>query len=168
MLKVFISYSHKDEDWRNALVAHLKPLERSGLISVWHDRQLLGGDRFDDVIDDKLEAADLVILLISSDFINSEYCYGKELARALEREHAGVTRVLPVIVRACRWKALPFGKLNAAPTDGRPITEWADSDAALDNVAEFVEQIARQGRSQPSARPGVEEKAVCAGRSFVT
>lgn len=155
MLKVFVSYSHKDEDWRRLLATHLKPLERSGLIQVWHDRKLLGGDRFDDVIDGRLEEADLVLLLVSADFINSDYCYGRELTRALERERNGQTRVLPVILRACRWTALPFGKLNAAPTDGRPVAEWADRDTAMDNVAEAVERIAKV-RANPGHQPAAE------------
>jgi hypothetical protein len=152
MLKIFISYSHKDEDWRNLLAAHLAPLERAGLVQVWHDRKLLGGDRFDDVIAGELNEADLVLLLVSADFINSEYCYGKELEQALLRERQGTARVLPVILRACRWTALPFGKLNATPKDGRPVAEWSDRDAAMDEVAHAIERIAKAKKSAPARK----------------
>ena len=141
-LKVFVSYSHVDEKLKDALVRHLKPLERMSLISGWHDRKLLAGDDWDAEISRNLEAADIVLLLVSIDFVNSKYCYDIELDRALERHAAGACRVVPVILRGCLWQHARFSKLQALPRDGKPATTWTDLDEALSTVAEGVRLVA--------------------------
>jgi hypothetical protein len=135
---IFFSYSHKDESLRNQLETHLAMLKRQGVISVWHDRRLVAGDHVDDGIAKELDAADIILLLVSPDFLASDYCYGVELARALERHAAGKARVIPVILRPCDWHATPFGNLLAVPTDGRPITKWPDPDDAFLEVTKAI------------------------------
>ncbi|MBL8279061.1 MAG: toll/interleukin-1 receptor domain-containing protein [Pelomonas sp.] len=166
MATIFFSYSHKDEVLRNELEAHLALLKHEGLVDTWHDRRIVAGDQFDDAIFGQLEAADVVLLLVSSDFINSPYCYSREMTRAMERHNAGQARVIPVILRHCDWTRAPFGKLLAAPRDGRPVMSWPDRDEALADVARQVRQAveamgaasARAKRS-PSAAPGASAKA---------
>jgi hypothetical protein len=138
MAIIFFSYSHKDEVLRNELEAHLALLKHEGLVEAWHDRRIVAGDEFDDAIFSKLEAADIILLLVSSDFINSGYCYSREMARAMERHHAGEARVIPVILRHCDWTRAPFGKLLGAPRDGKPVVSWPDRDEALADVARQV------------------------------
>lgn len=141
-LKVFVSYSHVDEKLKDAVLKHLKPLERMKLITEWHDRKLLAGDEWGEEINQNLDSADIVLLLVSIDFINSKYCYDIELDRALERHEAGQCRVVPVILRGCLWQHSPFSKLQALPRDGKPATSWQDLDDALANVAEGIRLVA--------------------------
>ncbi|HEV2765395.1 MAG TPA: COR domain-containing protein, partial [Pyrinomonadaceae bacterium] len=139
---VFFSYSHKDEALRDELETHLKLLQRQGVVAAWHDRKLLAGDRWDSEIDVHLERARLVLLLVSADFIASDYCWGKEVRRAMERHEAGKATVIPVLLRACDWKGAPFAALQGLPKDLRPVTAWADRDAAWTDVAAGIRAAA--------------------------
>lgn len=138
MASVFFSYSHRDEALRDQLESHLALLKNQGLIDAWYDRRIVAGDEVDDAIFSKLETADIILLLVSSDFISSPYCYSREMMRAMERHEAGEARVVPVILRHCVWQGAPFGKLMAAPRDGKPVTSWPDRDEALADVARQV------------------------------
>jgi TIR domain len=150
MALVFFSYSHADEDLRNRLEVHLAMLMRQGVITVWHDRRLPPGDEIDRGISGQLEKADLILLVVSPDFLASRYCYDVEMARALERHRAGEARVLPVILRPCDWKNAPFGSLMATPIDGKPITKFADYDDAFLEVTNAIK--AAVGSGKPQAR----------------
>lgn len=134
-LSVFISYSHADEQLKTALLKHLKPLERQGLIDTWHDRKLVAGDTWGQEISKNLDQADIVLLLVSIDFINSQYCYDIELERALERHDKSECRVIPVILRDCLWHQTAFASIQAAPKDGKAIATWPNEDEALTAVA---------------------------------
>lgn len=142
MISVFFSYSHKDEALRDQLEVHLSMLKRQGVISVWHDRRLLAGDDFDTGISADLEKADIILLLASPDFLASEYCYSKEMLRALERHAAGKARVIPVILRPCEWQKAPFGKLLVAPTEGKAVTKWPDRDEAFLDITQAIRRAA--------------------------
>lgn len=142
MTSVFFSYSHKDEALRDQLEVHLSMLKRQEVISVWHDRRLLAGDDLDNGISTDLEKADIILLLVSPDFLASEYCYSKEMLRALERHDAGEARVIPVILRPCEWQKAPFGKLVAAPTDGKAVTKWPDRDDAFLDITKAIRRAA--------------------------
>jgi TIR domain len=163
---LFLSYSHKDEVLRDQLETQLTMLKRQGVISVWHDRRLIAGDHVDEVISKQLEAADIILLLVSPDFLASEYCYSVEMTRALERHAAGEARVIPVILRPCEWHHAPFGKLLATPTDGKPVTKWADPDEAFLDIAKAIRAAARKEDAgstagpEPRATPRMEEQAV--------
>src|ERR1039457_471366 len=135
---LFLSYSHKDEVLRDQLETQLTMLKRQGVISVWHDRRLIAGDYVDAGISKQLEVADIILILVSPDFLASEYCYSVEMTRALERNAAGEARVIPVILRPCEWQHAPFGKLLATPKDGKPVTKWADPDEAVSGIAHEV------------------------------
>ena len=97
MAILFFSYSHKDEALRDQLETHLSMLQRQGFIEAWHDRRIPVGAPLDDIIDAQLEGADIVLLLVSSDFLGSDYCYAREMQRALERHRQGICVVVPVI-----------------------------------------------------------------------
>jgi hypothetical protein len=137
-IKLFFSYSHKDEALRDQLEIQLAMLKRQGLIEAWHDRRIVAGSKLDGAISDKLEEADLILLLVSPDFIASDYCYDVEMTRALERHHAKEARVIPVILRPCDWHSAPFGGLLAAPRDGKAITKWPDIDEAFLDVVTAI------------------------------
>lgn len=137
-LKTFVSYSHADEKIRNELIKHLYPLERSGLLTNWYDRKLKAGENFNSIIAAELEASDIIIILVSADFIHSKYCYDIELVRAMQRQTEKTAIVIPVIVRKCLWHETPFGELLAVPEDGRAVSMWPDQDEALTAVAEAI------------------------------
>lgn len=137
-LKLFISYCHADETLKTELLKHLEPLRRLQLIDTWHDRQIKAGEDWGKKISSNLEVADLIILIVSIDFINSNYCYDVELERALERHLAGEAVVIPLIARSCMWKTAPFANLQALPKDAKPISLWPDRDDALSAVAASI------------------------------
>jgi hypothetical protein len=143
-LTVFISYSHADEVPKTELIKHLEPLRRLQLIEAWHDRKIKAGEEWDKVISAHLVSADIILLLVSIDFINSSYCYDVELERAIERHAKAEARVIPIILRSCMWQQTPFAKLQALPKDARAISLWPDRDEALVNVVEGVRQVAEQ------------------------
>jgi hypothetical protein len=150
---LFFSYSHADEDLRDQLEKHLSGLQRQGLISSWHDRRITAGTELGEAIDSHLDAADVVLLLISPDFIASDYCYEEEMKRALERQRKGETRVIPVILRPCDWHGLPFGELLATPTDGRPITKWPNIDEAFLDVVTSIKRALKDLGLKPKLKP---------------
>lgn len=143
-LKVFVSYSHRDERLRDHLDAHLSPLKRMHIIHAWHDRKIQPGQDFDEIIRKQLNSADLILLLVSPDFLNSEYCYSNEMAHALERHRAGEARVIPVILRPVDWEKAPFAGLQVLPKDGKPVTLWANRDEAFMIVAKSVRAVAEE------------------------
>src|ERR1051326_920204 len=122
-LPLFYSYAHEDEPLREQLEKHLRLLSRQGIISDWHDRQIVAGMNWEQEIDEHLNTASIILLLISSDFLNSDYCYDREMQRALERHKHGEAHVIPVILRPCDWHNAPFGHLQCVPRDGKAVTE---------------------------------------------
>src|SRR5437867_12063493 len=98
--KIFFSYAHEDELLLKKLKRHLRPLQRQGLIDVWHDRDISAGTKWEEEIDKRLNEANIILLLISPDFMDSDYCYGTEMKRALERHERGEAHVIPVILRS--------------------------------------------------------------------
>jgi hypothetical protein len=137
-VEVFCSYSHRDEELREQFEAHVALMQRKSLIRVWHDRQILAGDDWGEDIDSHLNSADLITLFVSADFLNSNYCYEKEVVRAMERHFEEKILVVPIIVRACDWQDAPFGKLQAVPTDGKAVTSWTNRDEAWTDVAKHL------------------------------
>ena len=158
---LFFSYSHVDETLRNQLEVHLSALKRQGLISAWHDRRITTGSHVEKSIDANLNAAEAVLLLVSPDFIASDYCYNLEMTRAMERHKRGEARVIPIILRPCDWHDLPFGELMAAPRDGKAITTWPNVDEAFLDVVRTIKaalkelgESANAGRSVPRRKDG--------------
>ena len=137
-IDLFFSYSHEDELLRDELATHLKLLERQGVIRGWHDRRIDAGHDWKQAIDEHLERAGIVLLLVSADFLASDYCYDLEMKRALERRETGGAVVIPVILRPCDWTQAPFAKLQALPRDGKAVTSWLNRDEAWTNVAQGI------------------------------
>ncbi len=158
MVSIFFSYSHKDEALRDQLESHLALLKNQGLIDAWHDRRIVAGEELDGRIFGKLESADIILLLVSSDFISSPYCYSREMARAMERHESGEAWVIPVILRHCIWQGAPFGGLLAVPRDGKPVTAWADQDEALADVAKQVAEAVQALRRRIPAVASLASK----------
>ena len=142
-IEIFCSYAHEDRQLLDELQIHLRILQRQGLIDVWHDRDISAGTEWKQEISKHLNEAHIILLLISPDFLNSDYCYSNEMKRALERHERGEARVIPVILRPVYWQNAPFSKLQALPTDAKPITSssWHHLDEAFFDVAEGITKI---------------------------
>jgi len=150
-IEVFFSYSHKDEDLRNELETHLSILKRQDLISTWHDRKIGAGEEWRGLIDENLNSAQIILLLISADFLASDYCYDIELDRALERHESGEARVIPVILRPVDWKGAPFGELQALPANAEPVTsrKWSSKDEAFTDITRGIRRAIEKMASMP-------------------
>lgn len=136
-----MSYAHEDEAMKTELDKALIALKRNEKIEVWQDRQLLAGQEWDKTIKDELLAADIILLLVSVDFNNSRYIWEQELAVAMQRQERNEARVIPVILRTCDWHEMPYGKLQALPTGGLPVTKMADPDDAYTNIAKGIRNV---------------------------
>lgn len=165
MTKLFFSYSHADEQLRDRLEQHLAILRRQGLIESWHDRRIQAGSPVDDGIFEELDQAGIILLLVSASFIASDYCYSREMARAMERHASGSAVVIPVILRPCLWQSAPFGKLMAAPKDGKPVEMWPNHDEAFTDVARRIEEVVRSRGSRASAAPAQTPRSRSDGSS---
>jgi hypothetical protein len=140
-VRIFFCYAHEDETLLTKLKSHLSPLKRNGLIDVWYDRDISAGIEWQQEIEKHLNTAQIILLLVSPDFIDSDYCYGIEMKRAIERHEHGEARVIPVIFRPTLWHETPLGKLQALPKDARPVTSWPNLDDALHSIAENIFNI---------------------------
>jgi hypothetical protein len=134
---------------RSRLSKHLSTLKRQRLIDEWHDGRISPGEKFDKAIADQIEDARVILLLISADSLHSDYCYEIEMKRALERHEKGEAVVIPVILRPCVWEIAPFGKLQALPKDGRPVTSWPNQDEAFADVAAGIRRTIEEQRISP-------------------
>lgn len=140
-VEVFYSYSHKDEKLRNKLNNHLALLQRQGLINGWTDRMIEAGDDWKHEVSKHLNTAQIILLLISADFIASDYCYSLEMERALERHKNGEARVIPILLRPVDWESSPFSQLQALPKDAKAVTTWKNRDEAFKNIAQGIRGV---------------------------
>ena len=148
-IELFISYSHKDEALRKKLGTHLSLLKRNRVIDEWHDRRIGAGEEWAGKIDERLNSAAVILLLVSPDFLASDYCYDIEMTRALQRHDSGDARVIPVILRSVDWRSAPFAKLKALPVDGKPVRAWTDQDEAFTDVARGIREVVEKLRPRP-------------------
>jgi formylglycine-generating enzyme required for sulfatase activity len=162
-VKVFLSYSHKDEELRQELISHLSGLQHQGLIEPWHDRNISAGSEWADQIDQNLEQADIILFLVSADFINSPYCYGIEMKRALDRHHAKTACTIPVIIRKCNWESTDLHQLNGIPRDNRPVTgpgkDKYARDEAWTEISEEIGKVAKQIRGERNTQITAAQKS---------
>lgn len=142
-VEVFFSYSHRDEKLRDKLALHLSMLQRQGVIKSWHDRKISAGTEWAQAIDEKLNSAGIILLLISDHFLASDYCYDIEMQQAVARHAAGTARVIPIILKPVDWSGAPFSKLQAFPKDAKPVTKWSNRDEAFVNIAEGIREAAK-------------------------
>jgi hypothetical protein len=147
-LEVFYSYAHEDEKLRNELDKHLRLLQRQNLIFGWHDRRIGAGTMWGDQIDEHIHSAHIILLLISPDFIASQYCYEKEMEAALARHSRREALVIPIILRPVNWKGAPFGHLQALPRDTKPVTTWANQDEAFAAIADEIREVVLEFQSR--------------------
>lgn len=148
-VKLFFCYAHEDEALLNKLKANLKPLQRQGLIDVWHDREISAGTDWEQEIKAQLDTAQIILLLISPDFMDSDYCYSVEMQKALERHVQNEVTVIPLILRPIYWEGT-LGNIQALPTDARPVVDryWHTLDEAFFDVAEGIRKVAEEYKNR--------------------
>ncbi|NIM16858.1 MAG: TIR domain-containing protein [Candidatus Aminicenantes bacterium] len=147
MAKVFISYSHKDEEWKGKLTAHLKVLEMEGYCTLWDDRKIKEGDEWFPGIEKALNEAQIVIMMISAHFLTSNFIRKEEVPRILDRRMKEGVRVIPFIVKPCAWKTVRWlAALQVTPKDGEPLStrQEAEIDRVLANFAERIASLLKQ------------------------
>jgi hypothetical protein len=140
-IEIFFSYAHEDEALMDDARRQLVLFDRENIIRKWHDRRIPPGTEWKGQIDSRLRHSDMILLFISPHFFESDYCYDVEMTEAMRRHDKGDVRVIPIILRPCRWHTAPFGRLQALPKDGKAITTWANRDEACLNVADGVMQV---------------------------
>jgi hypothetical protein len=156
-IELFYSYAHTDERLRKRLETHLSALRQQGVITEWHDRKIVAGTDWKQSIDAHLMMATVILLLISPDFLASDYCYGVEMQRALARHAAGDACVIPVILRPVDWQGTPFAHLQCVPTDTKPVTKWSNRDEAFRDVARAIRTAIEQLCPHRSQLPATQQ-----------
>ena len=142
-MKVFYCYAREDKELRDELEKHLRTLKRQGKITSWHDRNISAGQDWEKEINSNLNAADIILLLISPDFMDSDYCYSIEMKRALERHHNNEARVIPIILRPVDWEDEQFSQLQVLPAEGKPVnsSRWFNRDEAFADIARGIRKV---------------------------
>ncbi len=143
-ITIFFSYSHKDERLRDTLDKFLRPLQHEGLITSWHDGKIEPGKEWTKEIEEHLSTASIILLLVSSNFLDSDYCYSIEMKRAIARHEAGEARVIPVILSHADWHNAPFGKLQALPRNARAVTDWSQRDKAFLDIVTGIRKAVEE------------------------
>lgn len=145
-IKVFYCYAREDKALRATLEKHLGNLKRQELITGWSDRDIDAGKEWAKEIDCNLNTSNVILLLISPDFMHSDYCYGKEMTHALERQENGTARVIPIILRPVEYEGAPFSRLLALPTDAVPVTDrkWRTRDEAFRDIAQGIRKVVKE------------------------
>ena len=141
VIKIFFSYAREDQGLCDRIINHLRPRERRGIVELWHDRTIAPGQAWEQLIERKLDSADIVLLLISANFLGSHYCYDIEMPKALERHDANQAKVIPISLSSVDWDDLPFSRLNALPANRQPVDLWDSEDEALTDVAKGVKKV---------------------------
>ena len=144
--KVFVSYSHLDEKFRNELDIQLKILEKKNYLEWWSDQRLIPGDEWEQAILDKLETSDIILLLVSSHFLASDFCWNIELTKAIKRHEDGDARVVPIFVRDCAPEETPIEKLHGVPSKDKPVSNWKDRHKAWMKVAKGIQNAVEEWR----------------------
>lgn len=140
-VKVFISYAREDKAYKDNLVKHLKPLERKGVISSWHDGVIEAGQEWETNLKEALETSNILIFLVSSDFVNSDYINNVEIEKAMERYKSGEVSIVPIWIRPL-FEADDFlSRFQALPQDRKPISTWANADEAWVDVVTKLNQL---------------------------
>jgi tetratricopeptide (TPR) repeat protein len=156
-VEVFYSYAHEHETLCDELKKHLANLKRQGVITDWYDRDISAGKEWDEEIERHLNSAKVILLLVSPDFMDSDYINDVEGKRAMERHEAREARVIPVILRPVDWEGTPFSKLQALPTDAKPVTSWGDRDEAFLSVSKAIRKALTELRERKALKKLTEE-----------
>jgi tetratricopeptide (TPR) repeat protein len=156
---IYYSYAPSDKKFRDMLEKHLSSLQRQGIIDSWHEGKIVAGSEREAVLKEYLDLSDIILLLISADFISSDYCYSTEMEQALQRHRRGEAHVIPILLRPTSTQGLPFAILQFLPTDGKPITHYKDRDDAFVQIIEAILTIIEEMGTRLPSEPAPIERA---------
>lgn len=148
--KLFYSYAHEDEHMRDQLAKHLALLAEQGHIEPWHDREIRAGQAWEQRILAELDAADIILLLISPAFFASNFCHNIEMPRALARHQAKTALVIPIKLRPCDTNDAAFMHLQGLPKNFLAVTQWPTPDAAYADIAASIRAIITKHPKPPN------------------
>jgi ATP-dependent Clp protease ATP-binding subunit ClpA len=153
-IEIFCCYAREDQELLLTFKKHLKPLEWQGLITLWSDIDINGGMEWENEIKKHLNSAQIILLFVSPDFMQSDYCYSTEMGRAMERHEHGEACVIPIILRPTLWRKAAFRKLQVLPTNAEPVTSriWHTPDDAFLDITEGIEKKAEEILKQISTK----------------
>jgi hypothetical protein len=157
--EVFYSYAHEDDELRKKLITFLGPLRQQKKIAEWHDRNIEPGALWDKEIRMELSQANLILFLLSPEFLDSDYCFGVEVQTALDRMKRGEAKVVPILLRPCLWDYSVFSALQIIPRDAKAVRSWDSLDEALRNVAQEISKIVAEEPTQPRSQPAEQTDA---------
>lgn len=173
-LELFCCYARKDRDMLEQLKNHLTYLERQDLITIWSDININAGEEWEREIHQHLESADIFLLLISSDFMGSDYCYSTEMGRAIERHDQGSAQIIPILLRPTFYQNAPFARFQMVPTNAEPVTMWPNLDNAFHDITRYIDQVVAECQirqvNEHSPEPSYTEMKCwnCGGEGFIT
>ena len=165
-MKAFISYSHKDAHYFEKLKVHLAQIRRDNLIAEWSDHEILAGSNLDREISTALYESQLFISLVSPDYIASQYCYEKEFGAALKLQDEGEMTIVPIIVEPCDWKSTPMKDIKALPEDGKPVSEWTNSNNAFAKIAEEIRKLLARNLIHQNLIQSTNNQHIKASRNY--
>jgi hypothetical protein len=161
---VFISYSHKDEVWKDRLMVQLTVLSKRGLLGLWDDRQIGVGEDWYDKIKRAIDTASVAILLVSANSLTSDFILREEVSQLLRRREKEGLLIFPVIVKSCPWQKVSWlSRMQVRPKDGKPLASYGGNrrDEALSNIAtEVFEQLRTRPKSSPQRKIELPDRRI--------
>lgn len=152
-MEIYISYSRADDRMKRSLLTHLAALRRRGFVEIWDDNNIVAGKDWRSIIDDRLHRADIIVALISPNYLASDWCMEIEAPVAVRRAEGGEARLIPVLLKKCDWHYSVFSKFSVLPKNSKPINEWSKREKAYYEVASgvmgAVEELIREGYASP-------------------
>jgi hypothetical protein len=143
-VEIYCCYAHEDAKYLQMLKAQLSPFLHKGSILFWDDTNISPGALWQDEVNNHLETASIVLLLVSADFMNSEYCYSEEMTRAMQRHEEGMIRVIPIIIRPVAWQEAPFGNFQVLPPGSKAVSLWENIDQVLLDIVQGIAKVANE------------------------
>ena len=163
-LRVFISYSRKDVQFRETLQTHLKPLVRERTIEIWHDQMLTPGSVWEEHLHKKLQSSDVMLFLISPDFIDSDFIAEKEIPIAVARAESGQATLIPILIRSSDYKGHTLGRYTLLPPNGEPVTRWPDADMAWREIKWGLDRAIKDHRERITNAITNQQQSEAGGR----
>lgn len=161
-ITILLCYAHQEEQMARQLKDHLSLLEHNGLIAIWDYGNISPGTEWEKEIDKHLSEAQIILLLISSSFLASKYCFRREMQEAIRRHECKEARVIPIILRDVHWQEPPLDKLQALPDHAAPITSWKPRDKGFKNVVDGIRKVIGQWNAHSLSEPIAERRVLMA------
>jgi len=163
-VRIFVSYSHKDAEFRRKLEIHLAALKREG-VGTFYDGDIHPGADLDATIKSELRAANVFVALASPEYLHSEYCFEKEYGYALRRARRKMMHVIVAVIRPCQWQHTRMARYKALPEDGKEVVRWGSRDSAFEDIVNGVRRVVKLAQVAQSALPAKRPRKPAAAKA---